>query len=643
MKKSITSVVAAVVLSTMLILSGCGSEIATMKGGNAATENVKTLSAKAPKTLSEVKTVGGEAVAFPDTDITLIKNKKSDYKVVIGKDALRAEKYAAEELVYFLNESTGCELPIITDENLDENGKYLSVGNTTLLTAANLTPDYVELGDNGVSVYTKNGNVYMAGAAEYGTLFSVYRFLYYQINYKAYAYDDVDFDYFNELKLKNFNYKYRPALGTVTAEDGEMSGKEKTKEALRMYIYASKNGGYNLDGGLYNGLWCHTTGHLVSQKEHENLWKDGGQLCYSDPRSVDAVVDSLISKYVDRAVGRYLMVGGEDSTGCCNCKDCQAAAKVYGGAGGVYSRFLNQVAEKIEEHLKSKGITKKITIVGLFYYAYQEPPVKLENGKYVPVNKESVPRSIENQVSVGVMYTPIGACYTHPLGEDTCETNKAYTEYMKGWAAITDQLMMYAYGTNFQSYKLHFNNWSHEGDSFRFYSKLGMTYYFEQACAQNGISPMSSMRVYVRSRLAWNPYYDTQDLIDEFINHYYGAGAEGVSEYFSTVMENYERLYTVEGTEDLGIYYTLSKPTLWTRPMIKNYESYLEKATYAIEMEGGDKADVYAERVFREYFLLKDNELRFYDMYLSADELAETEALVEYGRKKYNVTRNSEA
>ena len=152
MKKSITSAVAAVIISAMLVLSGCGSEIAPTKGGNAETENVKTLSAETPKTLSEIKTVGGEAVAFPDTDITLIKNKKSDYKVVIGKDALRAEKYAAEELVYFLNESTGCELPIVTDENLDENGKYLSVGNTKLLTAANLTPDYAELGDNGVSV-----------------------------------------------------------------------------------------------------------------------------------------------------------------------------------------------------------------------------------------------------------------------------------------------------------------------------------------------------------------------------------------------------------------------------------------------------------------------------------------------------------
>lgn len=632
MRKIIISVTAVLILFTMLFAVGCGNEISSLKSNDA----VVPLSADVA---TSIDTVGGEAVAFPDTDITLIKDKKSAYKVIIGKNATRTEKYAAEELVYFLNESTGCELPVITDEEIEEGRRYISVGNTSLLGSAGLEPDYAELGDNGVSVYTRNGNVYIAGVAEYGTLFSVYRFLYYQIGYRAYAYDDIDYDYYNELKLKNFDYKYRPALGTVTAEDGEMSGKEKTKEALRMYIYASKNGGYNLDGNLYNGLWCHTTGHLASQSLYKDLWKNG-QLCYSNPKSAEVVAESLISKYVDNAVGQYLMVGGEDSTGSCDCDDCKKNEEIYGGAAGVYSRFLNIVAEKIEDHLKSKGITKKLTIVGLFYYAYTKPPVKLENGKYVPVNQESVPRSA--QVSVGVMYTPIGACYTHPFGDNACETNKPYTEYLEGWAAITDHLMMYAYGTNFQSFKLHFNNWSHEGDSFRFYSKLGMTYYFEQACCQNGISPMSSMRVYVRSRLAWNPYYDTQDLIDEFIEHYYGAGAEGVSEYFSTVMENYERLYIVENNECLGIYYTLSRTNLWTRPMLKNYQSYLEKATYAIEMAGGNKMNAYAERVFREYYLLKDNELRFYQSYLSGDELEETKALVGYGRQKYNVTRESE-
>ena len=198
MRKILTSLTAVIVLFAMLFAVGCGSLISPFKSNEA----VAPLSADVA---TSVEAVGGEAVAFPDTDITLIKDKKSAYKVIIGKNATRTEKYAAEELVYFLNESTGCELPVITDEEIEEGGHYISVGSTSLLASSGLEPDYAELGDNGVSVYTKNGNVYIAGAAEYGTLFSVYRFLYYQIGYRAYAYDDIDYD--NELKLKNFDYK----------------------------------------------------------------------------------------------------------------------------------------------------------------------------------------------------------------------------------------------------------------------------------------------------------------------------------------------------------------------------------------------------------------------------------------------------
>ena len=115
MRKILTSLTAVIVLFAMLFAVGCCSLISPFKSNEA----VAPLSAGVA---TSVETVGGEAVAFPDTDITLIKGKKSAYKVVIGKNATRTEKYAAEELVYFLNESTGCELPVITDEEIEEGG-----------------------------------------------------------------------------------------------------------------------------------------------------------------------------------------------------------------------------------------------------------------------------------------------------------------------------------------------------------------------------------------------------------------------------------------------------------------------------------------------------------------------------------------
>jgi len=760
--------------------------------------------------------IGDEPLAFDDSNEYLVRNGKSEYRIVLASDASKIVKYAAEELQYFVEKSTAVKLPITSDADVahDNNAKYISVGENRLLSAQNdIAVNYEELGENGVTVNTKGNCVYVSGATDNGTLLAVYRFLHYQIGYNAYAYDCIEVDYYRSLKLKNITYKHVPSLGLTTAEDGELSGEEKVKEAMRMYVYASKNGGYDLNGNLYNGLWCHTTPYLVSQdldsdrvknaeaeekvakfddakafvceeynyevdgngdlvpeadgdetgysnflkgfekgtetlfasfksgkddlnnevlnlynyildrkknivpqyvrktvkneegkdvpviengnyvyetdengnpilvtengkpvsdvKGFENyvkgwdaayaggsihtgtewqkkikgirLWNNK-QVCYSKKEAIDLAAATLINKYVNTANGPYLMLGVTDGIGSCDCEECLKGEALYGGAAGVQMRFMNAVANQVEEYLAANGIKKNIVLVAFAYYSYRQPPVKEVNGKYVPVHESVVPKK-DGQVRVGVMYTPIEACYTHPITDEgeTCDKNARIAEEMKAWASITDYLMMYSYGTNFQAYKYHFNNWSHIGDSIRFYEKCGLKYYFEQACAQNDISPMSSMRAYVRSKLAWNSAYDTQDLIDEFIEHYYGEGAESVKQYFDAVMENFERIYTIDETEDQDIYYSkIMNNDSWTRPLLKELESYLEKADYQIDLGSSNEKDVYKERIFREYFLLKDNEYMKYSAYLNQEEYEALEKLVMYGREKYNAYLSTE-
>ena len=151
------------------------------------------------------------------------------------------------------------------------------------------------------------------------------------------------------------------------------------------------------------------------------------------------------------------------------------------------------------------------------------------------------------------------------------------------------------------------------------------------------------MRAYVRSRLAWNAAYDTQDLIDEFIEHYYGEGAESVKQYFSAVMENFERIYTLAETEEQDIYYSaIMSNDNWTRSLLLELESYLEKAFYTIDLGYSENKEIYKERIFREYFLLKDNEYMKYSSYLNQEEYDRLEELVMYGREKYNAYNSTE-
>ena len=436
-------------------------------------------------------------------------------------------------------------------------------------------------------------------------------------------------------KLKNGNYVYETdEEGNPVLETDENGKPYSDVKGYDNYI-AGRNAAY--EKGAY-----HAGGEWQKNVKKIRLWNNN-QTCYSKQEAVDLAVETLTNKYINVANGPYLMLGVTDGSGSCDCEDCKASEEIYGGPAGVQTRFMNEVAKGVEAYMEKNNIKKNIVLVEFAYYTYREPPVKTENGKYVAVHKDAIPKS-DGQVQVGVLYAPIEACYTHPITDDgeTCDKNARIAEEMKAWSSITNNLMMYSYGTNFQAYKYHFNNWSHIGDSIRFYEKCGLKYYFEQACTQNGVSPMSSMRAYVRSRLAWNASYDTQGLINEFIEHYYGDGAEGVKQYFSTVMEAYERIYAITETEDQTIYYTLTRSEYWTRPLLLELESCLEKADYAVDLGNSAYKDVYKERIFREYFLMKDDEYMMYSGYLNREEYDRLEELVMYGREKYNAYLSSE-
>ena len=47
-----------------------------------------------------------------ETDIPLVSDGQSDYKIVIPSDPNPSEEYAAEELRFFINESTGAALEL---------------------------------------------------------------------------------------------------------------------------------------------------------------------------------------------------------------------------------------------------------------------------------------------------------------------------------------------------------------------------------------------------------------------------------------------------------------------------------------------------------------------------------------------------
>lgn len=586
----------------------------------------------------------GEPSSFNATATVLIDNFQSDYKIVIPKKASQMEKYASEELQLYLYESTGCKLSIITDEGLahDNTQKYLSVGNTSLLSAQNdIVIDYAVMGETGPSIDTVGNTVYMVGAASYGTLYSVYKFLYYQIGFKTYAYDCVTYDYNSKLYLLDFDYHYVPNVEWIVAHDHEVYGSdlESLKAAAKLNLFGYANdGGYEMfEGQIYNGLWCHSMQGVMSKDAYPWAWKND-QLCLSNPEVIKTFGNIVAKAYASTATGPAVMLGNNDNTACCDCDGCKVVKAKYGG-GMLMLNFINGVADIVEDYFEENNIDKEIIIVGLFYLAYTAIPVtKNSDGSYTPID-ETVKFDKEGKVTTGACYAPIEACYMHPFGDECCEKNELYTENMRKLATLTDQIFIYTYGSNWSggyAHSLWFNNWSTFAASYKFFEEIGVRYVFDEA-NRHGISPFSSMRVYIRSQMAWDGDYNFYELVDEFTDAYYGIVAEDMKEYFYTVLEHYQSIYARSNQLCQSCYFSFSNQKYWPRETMLNFITILENAMHKIERSDLNEKDkaIYMERVEREWYIAKLDEYLMYKNNVDGETLAELKDIFEEGKDRY--------
>ncbi len=580
-----------------------------------------------------------EPSSFETTSTVLVENFRSDYKIVIPEKETKYEEYAAQELQYFLCESTGCTLPIISDSGLTANAsnKYLSVGNTTLLTAqTSIKLDDSVMGDTTPSIDTVGNSVYMVGTTDFGTLNSVYKFLEYQIGYKAYAYDCIEYDYHSKLYLLDFDYHYVPNVEYFTTNEYEIGSKDRTAAAMRMNMFSA--GSSLFKGGLFSGLWCHTNGVVMSETGYPWAYNNG-QLCMSDPEVLEIYCQNFTMNFAINASGPFLMIGGNDNEAVCNCSACIETIGKY-GSGGLMSIFINKVADYVEKYFKEKGIDKKLCIVGLYYLGYDDIPARLNaDGTYSPIDECVIPDN-EGNITAGICYAPMLACYTHPFGDGACEKNEFYTQGFRKAAALTDNIFAYLYGSYFITYEhvYFFNSWSQWEEMYEFFKELGVRYVTEETNRWT-IRPFSSMNIYIRSRMAWDETNKIDTLVNDFTDAYYGIASGYMKDYYDAIMEHYQSTLVRTKTYHESVYSATVKAETYPHQVYLNFAAILESALHEIEVSNlpEDKKAIYYERVQREWYIVKIQEYNMHKESLDKAYRDELEKIFLEGQEKYDI------
>lgn len=530
------------------------------------------------------------------SDYNIVENGSSNYRIIIPVNCDENVIYAASELQNLIELSAGVKIPVEEDgENFDEKKSVISLGNTSIYRQALLQDEGLEItSDLKYTGYVmkRKGKTLIINAKEGTGIYpAVYDMLGYTIGLEYYSYDEVDYRKMSTIPLLDFNEKFIPSVDIRSVNVVNLNNNYNRK----MKNYTS----------LGTGLWAtfaHTTVsiYLPIEKYMESYPEyygntNGKQVCYSNANMRAAMIESMKKYIASFTEAKYIMIGHEDNADMCTCKNCLDERARYGNYAGQELHFTNLVAEELNKWMAINYPDRSMEYVFFAYQTTQDPPIKTEmvNGEKVPVYDENgryLPFNDDFKIvdNVRVFYAPIDADFSKPI---TQESNVTHYEQLRGWGDLFNysghegesNIIVWSYSASFHNYYVPLNNFGAYKQQYDFYSKMGAGYVFDQGNSTSGIFSFESLRIYTQSKLMYDTSADYNQLVANFIQHYYGEGAADISRLYNFIRTYYEYLEEVKGLNGTIYYEHGEDSTFWPMEVIDTMLRYCDSALESIQ------------------------------------------------------------
>ena len=545
-----------------------------------------------------------------DTEEYLVKNGRTDYKLVVPAQTSEILERAKAEFITLFREATGIKMTVVTDEGLEHNAtnKYISLGETRLTAATDIATEKAKLTRDGGRVLTKDKTVFIYGGSDYGTLFAVYTFMSITFNYECYFADCIEIDTrVKEKALKNYqvtdipDFKHRGANNTLLRnEDGSISdyGYRMRYMDGRAFDFIPIHKTYN---GVNDGrASTNSLAYLpieIYEEEHPLCYSDNGdELCFTahgDEVEFEWMLQECTNK-ITYSLQRYTpeeyplynaaSITQQDHSGYCGCKEAGGCAELslkYGGIVGVYIAFCNKLAERVQDWMaQEENAAYAREDFRIFFFGYQytvEAPVKLDRntGEYVPYHEDVTMRD-----DVGVYLAMTNFDYQYSFWDDR---NKQGRDNVEKWCALTDNIYYWLYSCNFRNMMFPF-------ESFNFYYDGAMSWlanrsnvhYFSQTQepTKGTMTAWNNLKHYLDAKLAWDTSLNVETLVKNFFDAMYGQASEEMQDIFyshraymnAVILEQ----YGLTGTGDSRP--TLEKPEYWSFLQLEQWIKDLDAA-----------------------------------------------------------------
>lgn len=459
-------------------------------------------------------------------DLVLADGGKSAYKIVVADNASPSTKHGAEELQRFLQQISGADLPIISDQQ-PKCPKEIIIGDNAHLKGLSTTIDLTTLGKEGYVIRTVGDDLVIVGGAVRGNLYGVYGFLEDHLGCRWFTPSVSHIPKFTHLAIRSIDDCQVPSLEfrephLADCFDGDWCARNRMN---------SSGGRLEEKHGGKIQVWslCHSFAELVPPekhfKEHPEYFSlvNGkrigyGQLCCTNPEVIHLCTEGIRQAMRTHPQAMVFSVSQNDCDNHCECPNCQAVAQQEDSQMGPVLQLVNRVAEAVEKEFPDKTVQT---------LAYQWT--------------RKVPKQMRPRPGVVIMLCSIECCFSHPLATCNSPYNKAFRVDIEAWAKVAPRLWIWDYTTDFSHFLLPFPNQRVLSPNIRFFVAHNVKGIFEQDTHQTTNSELAELSGYLIAKSLWNPKYDLNRATSEFLRGYYLQASVPIQQYIDLLHNLAER------------------------------------------------------------------------------------------------------
>ena len=381
----------------------------------------------------------------------------------------------------------------------------------------------------GIYIKICNQDVYIAGGSGRAVIYAVYEFLERFCGWRFFT-PDVETEPVGTVNLENTEYLFNPpweyrmnlvptsGAGTSHFRKRHLNarwGFDPEPEELGSSITFAGHSGHTFQFLIPDTVYFDEHPEYFAMNGNGERVMDkvcGTQPCLSHPKVFEIVLENLRKDLRAHPNARFASVSQNDGGVFCQCEACRKINEEEQTDGGTIFRFVNRIAEAIEDEFPN------VLIETLAYNFSTKPPVK------------TVMRD-----NVSVCLCLMIACREHTISDESCSYNEKLRQYLADWSKSCKFLRIWDYYANFNNYPICLPNFKllyQNMKRLRCHTVKGIMY--QGAHSTDPDIEFSALWGYLQSKLCWNPdmsYVEYLNCAKEFLQAYYGGGGTFIYEY----------------------------------------------------------------------------------------------------------------